>query len=595
MSLVTHHLSLSSRLREIFHDEETHFITLTEHFFRRFFNSEFVSIGADQHWTVTNAVAFVAVPGVLYSIWVYWEYAYIYWHFSPAAYQQATMVDEGRFVIFAMAIIGFVTVLEWDALFPDGRDYAALMPLPVKASALFTAKISSLIIFAGLFAAALVLPPALLFPASAISGSPRHYESIPYGARMAAAHIVSVGAGSLFIFLFFVALQGVLISSVSYRIFKRISLCVQVISLVALLLMFSLLSLAPSLLPMWKRTNSPALFLLPPMWFLGLYRTLMGSNDEVFRRLAHVAVAALGLVALISAATYLLTYKIHAQKTWERAGGASHKPNPAKSVAVQLMNRLILRSPLERAAFYFVSMTIFRSARQRLYLATYLGIGTALALLGVGKLFVGSHHGEFVAGLGYPSEALLSIPLILSFFVLSGMRMVFAVPSELGANWIFQITEDAHRKECLSGVRKAMVLLGIVPIFALLFPVYAALWGFALALFETAFGVVLALILVELLLLNFRKVPFTCSYLPGKANVVVLGVLYWLAFTIYAYTMARLEYWMLDDPVRWIAGLVVVFGVLLWLAVYRSRLVARGFDFRYEEEPDPAVQVLNLS
>jgi hypothetical protein len=84
--------------------------------------------------------------------------------------------------------------------------------------------------------------------------------------------------------------------------------------------------------------------------------------------------------------------------------------------------------------------------------------------------------------LRYPDEALLSIPLILSFFVLSGMRMVFAIPSELPANWTFQITEDSDHKDCLSGVRKAMMLLAIVPIFSLLFPVYAVLWGLGLAL-----------------------------------------------------------------------------------------------------------------
>ena len=68
----------------------------------------------------------------------------------------------------------------------------------------------------------------------------------------------------------------------------------------------------------------------------------------------------------------------------------------------------------------------------------------------------------------------------------------------------------------------------------------------------------LSLILVELLLLNFRKIPFTCSYQPGKANITVLGVFYWFAFTTYAYTMATFERWLLQDgtPVDCLLGLV---------------------------------------
>ncbi|HTV55883.1 MAG TPA: hypothetical protein VMI06_13345, partial [Terriglobia bacterium] len=197
--------------------------------------------------------------------------------------------------------------------------------------------------------------------------------------------------------------------------------------------------------------------------------------------------------------------------------------------------------------------------------------------------------------LHYPDEALLSIPLILSFFVLSGMRMVFVIPAELAANWVFQITEDNDHKDCLSGVRKAMLLLGIVPLFTLLFPLYSLLWGPGPALFDTAFGIALGLALIELLLLNFRKVPFTCSYLPDKANFVVLAGLFWLALTTYGYTMARLEYWMLRDPTRWITGLAVAVAGVVCLMDFRDRVLARGFDFVYEEEPDPAVRELGLS
>jgi hypothetical protein len=39
----------------------------------------------------------------------------------------------------------------------------------------------------------------------------------------------------------------------------------------------------------------------------------------------------------------------------------------------------------------------------------------------------------------------------------------------------------------------------------------------------------------------------------------------------------------------------VVGKTLAWMMAYRDRVLARGFDFLYEEEPHPAVRVLGLN
>jgi hypothetical protein len=40
---------------------------------------------------------------------------------------------------------------------------------------------------------------------------------------------------------------------------------------------------------------------------------------------------------------------------------------------------------------------------------------------------------------------------------------------------------------------------------------------------------------------SFDKVPFTCSYFPGRTNLSILFVLYLYGFTIYSSHMADLE------------------------------------------------------
>ena len=50
------------------------------------------------------------------------------------------MTDCYFFVLYSMVVMGLVMVLNWDALFPDRRDYLILTPLPLPANAIFAGK-----------------------------------------------------------------------------------------------------------------------------------------------------------------------------------------------------------------------------------------------------------------------------------------------------------------------------------------------------------------------------------------------------------------------------------------------------------------------
>ena len=43
-----------------------------------------------------------------------------------------------------MVVMGFVMVFEWDALFPDRKDYLILTPLPLPANSIFVGKVLAL-------------------------------------------------------------------------------------------------------------------------------------------------------------------------------------------------------------------------------------------------------------------------------------------------------------------------------------------------------------------------------------------------------------------------------------------------------------------
>ena len=135
----------------------------------------------------------------------------------------------------------------------------------------------------------------------------------------------------------------------------------------------------------------------------------------------------------------------------------------------------------------------------------------------------------------------MSAPLVLLFFMLIGMRTLFAMPVELGANWIFRLREPADRRAVVGGVgagdarglRRAgrAVAAGLT----------GWLWGARVGILHGVFCGLMGLALVEVLLVRFCKVPFTCTYFPGTARVRVLWPAYLAAFTTYAYTSAALE------------------------------------------------------
>jgi len=93
--------------------------TLAAHFFGRFFDNEIVSQESDMRTNMVQALGLVAVPGM-----------FVRSTCCPgAALQPAVRVrlDAGFRLLLLRAVLhgvmGFVMVLEWDALFPDRKDY----------------------------------------------------------------------------------------------------------------------------------------------------------------------------------------------------------------------------------------------------------------------------------------------------------------------------------------------------------------------------------------------------------------------------------------------------------------------------------------
>ena len=567
-------------------NELSQFRELARHFFGRFFDNDLVAVNSDEsdmRATVVNILAMLAAPGMLLPFLFMTKYSNMQ-RMPLYVRDLASLGEKEFFICFSMTVMGLVTVIEWDMMFPDRRDYANLTPLPIRLRTTFAAKIAALLAFLTIFSSVINAFSPVMFPAVVLQN-----KSVLMLPGFARCHIVSILAANTFVFFLCVAVQGILMNVLGYRLFRRVSPYVQFALVALLILMFLLSGRIVSELKPYATVNPASVYLFPPLWFLGFYQTQLGWTNPVFRELAASARMAAGWTTAAALATYLLSYKRHVTHSLESADEFATIPSAMDRFVERALDRFVVRDRLQQATFYFIWKTLTRSRRHKLLFAAYVAAGCAVIFEGLAVLVARGGNSWMYR----PSPELLPAPLILAFFILCGMRHVFAVPAELRANWVFQVSDRGEARRCLAGVKKSMLVVGVLPLIALLLPLHVLFWGWRTALLHMLFGTVVSWLLVEVLLVNFEKLPFTCSYLPGKANLKVSWPIYLFGFTTYVSVFLTLEYWMLQRPVRFVWLAAVVALVQLALFIYRWR-VGRDVALVFDEQPEPLVRTLNL-
>ena len=183
---------------------------------------------------------------------------------------------------------------------------------------------------------------------------------------------------------------------------------------------------------------------------------------------------------------------------------------------------------------------------------------------------------------------------MLSFVLISGLRAVFSFPAELNANWGFQITDSNHATDCMHGVRKWIIVRGMVPLFLLLALAELQFLPWTIVLFQTCYGVMLSLLLTEVMFIGFRKIPFTCGYFPGRMNLVFFGALYVGSLTLYSSSMMTdLEARLMNRPLNAVALFCMALGA--WFKLWNWRDDDGDDMLDYLGDMDPAVRTLGLT
>ena len=411
----------------------------------------------------------------------------------------------------------------WDTLFPDRRDFMILTPFPIRLRQLVTARLFALLVFVLMMVLAVnLVPNSMVMMVSMFLG-----KLNGAGLRLALAQIAATCGALVFAFLGVTALQGILISLTSAKIFRRVSPWIQLLGMSAMVMSVVGFPVYSTFLKPAVEQQQAWLYLFPPAWFSGLYECLLGGPSQFL--------ASLGILALKMTTLTMLLILVNVGARIPPPFSANtreprmHRIGRARMEYSALVNDVVARThtpwirrknvgPQPKASIPARHIFECRDIDCRFFGVRDTGGQDPLV---ANRRALG----------GFRPGLLLHLGLTRRLPISRGPRRQLALPPH-GSTWT-EVSRNATRKLVLAA--------GLIPALLLALPLEAAAWTWPIVLEHIAIQMLAAALLVEALFWNFDKVPFTCSYFPGRTSLALLAVLYVYGITGYSFNMADVE------------------------------------------------------
>lgn len=551
------------------------FSVLVKHFLWRFIYNDIIQFDSQQKVTILMLAGGLAIAGGYISLKI----------FSPCTAAsfaaENTWLPKTYFFCLMMAFTGIVFAVTWDKIFLEKDDIQNLLPLPVKLSTIISAKLTAVFVFVGLIAVIFGLLSTFIstfYLAGKLSVNPIYF---------ALMYFLSLFTANLFVFLFLALLQALLMTIFKNRLLIKVSIFLQTILIGGFISVFVWFPVFYDALPELKASFAQAVYWFPPLWFVGMNEVIIGSRDVIFN--AHL------YIAFIATAAPLILYSFHFYTGCRNI----LNDNPLEKKNLELskpagfftgkLNAFFLKHPLERAIFYFTLNTLRRNRQYKIHLVVFMVL--PLGFLVTRLLYLYYDNLELLL---YTIDGnTLSVPLALGFFLAAGLRNIVLYPETLEANWMFKVTETtAGKYYYTSGLRKALIIFGPVPLFTVVFLLHLFFWGFERAFYHSLYGFFVTMLVLELFFFTYKKVPFACASVSGKINIKAWWPFYLAVFFVYLYGFTSLEVVLMDLPAGFIAFYALVYGVIVLLRYYRKGSKSH-FHFVYEDAPEEAMTTLD--
>lgn len=490
----------------------------------------------------------------------------------PPPPSRAWEIEQGQ-ISNVMLVVGLCSVITWDATFPDRRDLAVLGPLPVKPRTILLAKLSATCALLGIAVVALNFASSCSW--ALVFGGSRGYVGM---ARFFLAIWFTIVAASTFLYGMVLAVQGITALVLPRKLFLHVSAVLQLSAFALFQGGYFLMPELGNLAAMTDRGNQGLLAFSPVFWFFGLLNQLNGSLPPELSWLAHRAWIALGTSIAAALASLLLSYVKTMRKTAEQpdlvpSAGGLHWAPP-------------FGSALHTAIVTFCLRSLARSRQHRVIFAFFLSVVFAIVLSWL-------RHEITARGPEPLSTNFLISTFLMMTFAVFGLRGVFSLPISLQANWLLRITQIQPTRGYFAATRLALLLFAVFPILVVTLLLVLNFRPWHQVAQHLVILTMLGCLLVEFGLYKFDKVPFTCSFLPGKTNIQVIFWGFAFIASIFGISGAVYEQGALHDPSRYATMVgVLLAGIVALGAINGAR--AKDAVLYFEEVPDEVIARLGL-
>jgi hypothetical protein len=567
---------LTRQQTSIAHPAKPQFKLLVRHLLDRFFNNDMISVGGDAIPLIITIAYAIALPTVVMAIFAYPFYHAFppHPHVPPFWFQVS---DHYFFVMYSFVAMGAVTIFDWDMLFPNLLDIFILSVLPISNRRLLLARMSAVLIFLSLFLVGTASLGIIFFPA---------ITELP-GTRLFAAHFVAVSASGVFAAALVLALQGVLINLLGARLFRMASTLIQTISMTILLTVLSLYPLLTRTLKLLIESNSPAVRYFPPFWFLGIYECILAGPSKLpaFAGLAKTGWWATLIVVLLAFITYPLA---HRRRTRQAIEGNVARDTRSRFTHLlsKPLHAALLRTPSQRAVYHFISQTILRTQRHRVYLAMYSGLGIALITAYAVVINVEPNHVIFTFS---PYGLRLAIPA-LAFWTVAGLRSALSSPADPAGSWAFRLITGRPTPDHLAAVKtwvftwSLIITMGTVA--ALHFVSSPEMRGGRETSAQLLVAAGLCVLLTDIFFLKVNIIPFTEARVPLNTDLAFVLLRYIVFFPVLVFTTVDREPWIEASVGHLIITASLIVAAHIALSHTHAQIIAKEeYQNSFDEEP----------
>jgi hypothetical protein len=214
-----------------------------------------------------------------------------------------------------------------------------------------------------------------------------------------------------------------------------------------------------------------------------------------------------------------------------------------------LLHATLVRPRVRRAVFHFISQTLLRVQRYRIYLVMYGGVGLSVVVAAILRLTVA--HGQ--VRMEVSADGLRAATAIIAFWTIAGLRMAFVSSGNQQGSWIFRIVhgrpphfpiamEQLLAAKVWVTLWGAIVTFGALIAFRMVAPLELLTWPATLS--QLLIAGAMCLLLTDAFFLNVKIVAFTGELAREQSNLAITVLKYAAFVPAVAWVPLAFEPWI---------------------------------------------------